>query len=69
MFFVIPEMPSKTVVMLYKKLPDHFNLTAIWQVGNHEILIELESRLPNFLQELSHLFHFIISLDTIFIMT
>ena len=25
MFFVIPEMPSKTFVMLYKKLPDHFN--------------------------------------------
>ena len=26
MFFVIPEMPSKTFVMLYKKLPDHFKL-------------------------------------------
>ena len=26
MFFVIPEMPSKTIVMLYKKLPDHFKL-------------------------------------------
>ena len=26
MFFVIPEMPSKTFVMLYKKLPDHFNM-------------------------------------------
>ena len=24
MFFVIPEMPSETFVMLYKKLPDHF---------------------------------------------
>ena len=24
MFFVIPEMPSKTFVMLYKKLPDQF---------------------------------------------
>ena len=24
MFFVIPEMPSKTFVMIYKKLPDHF---------------------------------------------
>ena len=24
LFFVIPEMPSKTFVMLYKKLPDHF---------------------------------------------
>ena len=23
-FFVIPEMPSKTFVMLYKKSPDHF---------------------------------------------
>ena len=24
MFFVIPEMPSKPFVMVYKKLPDHF---------------------------------------------
>ena len=24
MFFVIPEMPSKTFVMVLKKLPDHF---------------------------------------------
>ena len=24
MFFVIPEMPSKTFVVVYKKLPDHF---------------------------------------------
>ena len=24
MFFVIPEMPSKTFFLLYKKLPDHF---------------------------------------------
>ena len=25
MFFVIPEMPSKTFVIVLKKLPDHFN--------------------------------------------
>ena len=25
MFFVIPEMPSKTFVMVLKELPDHFN--------------------------------------------
>ena len=25
MFFVIPEMPSKTFVMVLKKLPDYFN--------------------------------------------
>ena len=25
-FFVIPEMPSKTFVMVFKKIPDHFNL-------------------------------------------
>ena len=25
MFFVIPEMPSKTFVMVLKKLSDHFN--------------------------------------------
>ena len=24
MFFVIPEMPSKTFVIVFKKLPDHF---------------------------------------------
>ena len=28
MFFVIPEMPSETFVMLYKKLPDHFKRTV-----------------------------------------
>ena len=28
MFFVIPEMPSKTFVMLYKKLPDHFKASC-----------------------------------------
>ena len=27
MFFVIPEMPSKTFFMLKKKLPDHFKST------------------------------------------
>ena len=26
MFFVIPEMPSKTFVMVLKKLPDHFKV-------------------------------------------
>ena len=33
MFFVIPEMPSKTFFMLYKKLPDHFKYfkaTSLW---------------------------------------
>ena len=29
MFFVIPEMPSETFVMLYKKLPDHFKYSTI----------------------------------------
>ena len=29
MFFVIPEMPSKTFVMLYKKLPDHFKYCTL----------------------------------------
>ena len=28
MFFVIPEMPSKTFVMVLKKLPDHFKPSA-----------------------------------------
>ena len=32
MFFVIPEMPSKTFVMLYKKLPDHFNIIMLLSV-------------------------------------
>ena len=26
MFFVIPEMPSKTYVMVLKKIPDHFKV-------------------------------------------
>ena len=29
MFFAIPEIPSKTFVMLYKKLPDHFKVVLI----------------------------------------
>ena len=30
MLFVIPEMPSKTFIMVLKKLPDHFNpVTAV----------------------------------------
>ena len=29
MFFVIPEMPSKTFVMVLKKLPDHFKASVI----------------------------------------
>ena len=29
MFFVIPEMPSKTFVMVFKKLPDHFKGTKM----------------------------------------
>ena len=40
MFFVIPEMPSKTFVMLYKKLPDHFKtlFTMVLMLdGNLEI--------------------------------
>ena len=28
-FFVIPEMPSKTFVMVSKKLPDHFKATYL----------------------------------------
>ena len=28
MFFVIAEMPSKTFIMVLKKLPDHFNEIA-----------------------------------------
>ena len=30
MFFVIPEMPSNTFVMLYKKLPDHSGSMIPW---------------------------------------
>ena len=33
MFFVIPEMPSKTFVMFYKKLPDHFKLLPVRNPG------------------------------------
>ena len=28
MFFVIPEMPSKTFVMVLSKLPDHFKVVS-----------------------------------------
>ena len=28
-FFLIPEMPSKTFVMVFKKLPDHFKLVFL----------------------------------------
>ena len=33
MYLVIPEMPSKTFVMLYKKLPDHFNDISEWSLA------------------------------------
>ena len=58
MFFVIPEMPSKTFVMLYKKLPDHFNLvfsclafdsSFLWSVPPLELLT-----FP------CHIYHFVI---------
>ena len=39
MFFVIPEMPSKTFVMLYKKLPDHFKLYGNSEKGAHVTVI------------------------------
>ena len=35
MFFVIPEMPSKTFVMLQKKLPGHFKLKQDKEVGQN----------------------------------
>ena len=36
MFFVIPEMPSKTFVMLYKKLPDHFKIQIYLEIYLHD---------------------------------
>ena len=35
MFYVIPEMPSKTLVMLYKKLPDHLKVVMAWNLANY----------------------------------
>ena len=32
MFFVIPEMPSKTFVMVLKKLPDHFKDNMLMRI-------------------------------------
>ena len=34
MFFVIPEMPSKTVVVVLKKIPDHFNICLHYLMHN-----------------------------------
>ena len=46
MFFVIPEMPSKTFVMLYKKLPDHFKIDRIRRVyiGTYPTLKKMRVR-------------------------
>ena len=38
MFFVIPKMPSKTFVMLYKKLPDHFKIPPCWYNKIHSFM-------------------------------
>ena len=42
MFFVIPEMPSKTFVMLYIKLPDHFNKHThlVGQVDQGQVVVQ-----------------------------
>ena len=37
MFFVIPEMPSKTFVMVQKKLPDHFKSPFISALFNFHL--------------------------------
>mgnify|MGYP006975455970 CR=1 FL=1 len=51
--FVIPEMPSKTFVMLYKKLPDHFKVQDQdpYCLGTDPYLgfIEIGEALKNFL--------------------
>ena len=44
MFFVIPEMPSKTFVMLYKKLPDHFNATLSHCFNTHKETLSIKQR-------------------------
>ena len=40
-FFVIPEMPSKTFVMVLKKLPDHFKHRGIYLLGATHSLLAL----------------------------
>ena len=47
MFFVIPEMPSKTFVMLYKKLPDHFNLFYPLKLLSLYTFIRVPARNPD----------------------
>ena len=42
MFFVIPEMPCKTFVMLKKKLPDHFNKALISTILCEQIRTTVE---------------------------
>ena len=44
MFFVIPEMPSKTFVMVLKKLPDHFKIYELSNYRNCRIVVN-EGRL------------------------
>ena len=63
MFFVIPEMPSKTFVMLYKKLPDHFkNLKYYDRLLTSEDMLDqmTEPLLPMYsiqAQQLEHISH------------
>ena len=44
MFFVIPEIASKTFVMLYKKLPDHFNATLSHCFNIHKETLSIKQR-------------------------
>ena len=41
MFFVIPEMLSKIFIMGWKKLPDHFRFSRIWNFGSISISISI----------------------------
>ena len=43
MFFVIPEMPSKTFVMLLKKLPEHFKNKDILVTENKKIQFDRQN--------------------------
>ena len=38
MFFVIPEMQSKSFVMVLKKLPDHFNVERVFFLQEDETM-------------------------------
>ena len=62
MFFVIPEMPSKTFVMVLKKLPDHFKQFGLFKAFvniNLSFKLEEETKIKADLISLTHAHRFL----------